>query len=344
MVTGGGGYIGSHAVKKLLRLGLRVVVFDNFSRGYREPLEIISKYGDLTVVEGDLRNKKDIQNAFRKQHIEAVMHFAAMCLVNESMEKPELYFENNALGTLNLLEVMREEGVKKVIFSSTCAVYGNSMYLPVDENHPTMPENPYGQSKLMAEDIIKWFGKIHGIKYAILRYFNVCGADSEGEIGDSKRPSELLVQNAVRGALEIQDFKLTCPQVDTRDGTPVRDYVDVEDLVEAHIKALEYLESGESTTFNIGNGKGFSVQEIIQAVHQETGKSFKVEAGAVRKGEYAEIYADTKKIEKLLDWYPRKSLKDSISSLTKWYKNKPNGYEVTIADKVASVIIDPINI
>src|SRR6185369_6818148 len=254
LVTGGGGYIGSHAVKRLLKEGHSVVVLDNFSRGWRESLEILKKYGTLYVVEGDIAKKEDLEKLFQKYKFDSVMHFAALCSVDESMKKPELYFRNNAFGTLNLLAIMQELGVKKLIYSSTCAVYGNAKYLPIDEKQPTLPENPYGESKLMAEKIIEWFGKVHGLRYAILRYFNVCGADSEGEIGDSKKPSELLVQNAVRGALGIEDFKLTYGVVDTPDGTPIRDYIDVEDLVEAHLSALSYLEQGQkSEIFNLGN-------------------------------------------------------------------------------------------
>jgi UDP-glucose 4-epimerase len=244
------------------------------------------------------------------------------------MKKPELYFENNVMGTLNLLEVMRQAGVKKIIFSSTCAVYGNAEYLPIDEKHPTKPESPYGESKLMAEKIIQWFDRLHGFNYVILRYFNVCGADSDGEIGDSKKPSELLVQNAVRGALGLADFRLTCPEVNTPDGTPIRDYIDVEDLVEAHLSAYAYLEQGQtSAIFNLGNGKGWSVQEIIHAVRKELSVEFTVAKGEERQGEYSEVYADIGKAQSALHFSPRKTLADSVKSLVKWYTQKPRGYE-----------------
>jgi len=329
LVTGGAGYIGSHAVKKLLQEGFEVVVLDNFSRGWRKPLEILKKYGKLFVVEGDIIQLEDLRQLFRKHKIDVVMHFAASCLVSESMDKPDFYFRNNSFGTLNLLQAMREAQVDKMIFSSTCAVYGNAKYLPIDENHPTSPENPYGESKIMAEKIIEWFGKLHNIHYVIFRYFNVCGADLNGEIGDSKKPSELLVQNAVRSALGIEQFRLTCPKVSTPDGTPIRDYIDVEDVVKAHLKALEYMNrGGDSAVLNIGNGTGWSVKEIIEAVKRVTGKEFDVIADSLpRKGEYEEVYASSEKTKDLLGWSSKKSLNESINSLVLWYQSHPNGYE-----------------
>lgn len=329
LLTGAGGYIGSHAVKRLLQGGHKVVAFDNFSRGYREPLELLSKYGDLTISEGDLCVKDDIKNIFKKEKIDTVMHFAALCLVDESIERPEMYFKNNTLGTLNLLEMMREHSVVKLIFSSTCAIYGNAEYLPIDEKHPTNPENPYGESKLMAEKMIKWFSRAHGFKYVILRYFNVSGADSSGEIGDSKKPSQLLVQNAVRGALGIEPFALTCPTVPTRDGTPIRDYIDVLDIVDAHIKALGYLEGGgENTVLNLGNGRGWSVKEILETVKSELGINFEIQKSTnPRKGEYKEVYANIEEVKKILGWQPQRKLKDSVESLKKWYEKKPHGYK-----------------
>ncbi|MDE2399402.1 MAG: UDP-glucose 4-epimerase GalE [Patescibacteria group bacterium] len=327
LVTGGGGYIGSHAVKRLLKENYSVVVFDNFSRGFREPLEILNKYGELNIVEGDLLKEEDIKKVFKKYKIDAVMHFAALCLVDESTKKPELYFKNNVIGTLNLVEAMNEAGVKKIILSSTCAVYGDAEYLPIDERHITKPTNPYGESKLMAEKIIHWFNITYKFNYAILRYFNVCGADSDGEIGDSKKPSELLMQNAVRGALGIEDFKLTCPKVDTLDGTPIRDYVDVEDIIDAHMKALYYLKDNNSLICNLGNGHGISVKEIIRSVQKELDVNFQIHFSNTRMGEYVEVYANNSVAKDLLKWTPNKTLKDSIKSLVVWYSHYPKGYK-----------------
>jgi len=330
MVTGGAGFIGSHAVLLLLQKGYKVAVLDNLFRGYGEVVEVLAeKYGKESVglYNVDLRERSKVEEVIKEVKPEGVLHFAALCLVNESMENPGLYFENNDLGTLNLLEVLRKAGVDKLVFSSTCAVYGESQYLPVDEKHPTNPSNPYGQSKLIAEEMIRWFGKIYGLKYAIFRYFNVAGADEEGVIGDSKRPSQLLMQNAVRGALGIEPFKLTCPKVDTPDTTPIRDYVNVLDLGEAHILAFEYLvNGGASETFNLGTGRGNSVLEIVNKVKEITGVDFPVERGEARKGEYAQIYADITKVKEILGWQPKRTIGDSVEALVKWYKNRPSGW------------------
>jgi len=328
LVTGGAGYIGSHAVKALLEQGYEVVVFDNLFRGFKEAIGVLKKnFSRLKFYQGDLRNYADIAQVFKKESIEEVMHFAALCLVSESMEKLGEYFENNVLGTLNLLKAMAQFDVGKLIFSSTCAVYGESQYLPVDEKHPTNPNSPYGESKLMVEKEIYWFGQLKSLKYVILRYFNVTGASSDGLIGDSKKPSQLLVQNAVRGALNIEPFQLTCPKVDTPDGTPIRDYLNVEDLAAAHLKALDYLaQGGKSDIFNLGTGQGNSVLEVVSSVQKITKVKFPVSKGETRRGEYAQVYADISKAKKVLQWEPRKTITDSILSLVKWYKNRPNGW------------------
>jgi UDP-glucose 4-epimerase len=320
LVTGGAGYIGSHAVKLLLEKGERVAVLDNLSRGYSQAIETLQKkYGkdNLLFFKADGKIKP-----------EGIMHFAAFCLPNESMEKPEIYFENNVFGSLNLLEVMKENGIKNLVFSSTCAVYGESKYLPMDEKHPLSPINPYGESKLIVERMIGWFEKVYGLKSVVFRYFNVSGASADGIIGDSKKPSQLLVQNAVKGALGIEPFKLTCPKVETVDGTPIRDYINVEDLVEAHAAALAYLKSGgESEVFNLGTGRGNSVLEVVEVVKKTTGKSFPIEPGEARKGEYAEVYADISKAKQILKWEPKKTIEDSVKALVKWYTNHPRGWE-----------------
>lgn len=330
LITGGAGYIGSHAVLTLLEKGYEVAIVDSLFRGYREVVDVlVKKYGQAKVsfYEVDLRDKEKLDLVVKKVAPVGVLHFAALCLVNESMEQPELYFENNDMGTLNLLNVLKNNQVKNLVFSSTCAVYGESQYLPVDEKHPTKPSNPYGESKLIAEEMIKWFGKIYGLKYTIFRYFNVAGAAADGLIGDSKKPSQLLMQNAVRGALGIEPFKLTCPEVKTPDTTPIRDYINVLDLAEAHVLAFEYLyNGGGSEIFNLGTGKGNSVMEIINQVKMITGADFPVERGEARKGEYAEIYANIGKAKSILGWEPKRTIKESVESLVAWYKNKPRGW------------------
>lgn len=329
LITGAGGYIGSVAARLFLSRGFRVVALDNFSTGYRAPLTRLGReFGDkkLRVVEADLTG--DISPVFTEEkHITAVVHFAAACSVDESMKNPEKYFANNVLGSHNLLVAMMRHNVDTIIFSSTCAVYGDAQYVPVDEKHPTMPSNPYGASKLMTEEMIRWYGKLHKLRYVILRYFNVCGATDDGVIGDSKKPSSLLVQNAVRGALGIAPFSLTCPKVPTPDRTPIRDYINVVDLCEAHVKALEYLRNGgESTTLNLGTGIGYSVREIIRTAQKVTGKPFRIGRARARSGEYPKMIAATSKAKKVLGWKPTHTLKDSITSLVSWYTKHPNGW------------------
>ncbi len=328
LVTGGAGYIGSHAVRALVKKGWPVVVFDNLKRGWRQAIEVLdAEYGEVKFYEGDLKDKSAIRQVFQDENIGAVLHFAALCLVSESMDQPGRYFHNNVLGTLNLLESMQAAGVGRLVFSSTCAVYGDNQYLPVDEKHPLDPNSPYGASKMMAEEEIGWFSRLYDMKHVIFRYFNVAGAAEDGLIGDSKKPSQLLVQNAVRGALGIEPFKLTCPKVDTPDGTPIRDYVNVEDLVDAHLKALDYLaDDNPSDVFNLGTGTGYSVLEIIEQVQEITGHEFPVEPGEERQGEYAEIYADNSKAKEALGWQPRRDLADTVKSLVKWYENHPDGW------------------
>ena len=327
LITGGAGYIGSHAVKHFLNHGYEVVVLDNLSHGWQEAIDTLSQLGSVTFVQADLRDKVALKELFSAHKISAVLHFAALCSVDESMKDPGLYFDNNVAGTLTLLEAMQEASVKQLIFSSTCAVYGESQYLPMDEKHPTNPANPYGESKLMVEQMIRWYGELHNLSYVILRYFNVCGAASDGLIGDSKKPSLLLLQNAVRGALGIEKFSYTCQKVDTLDGTPIRDYIDVEDLVSAHKAALDYLQAGGSSdVFNLGNGRGWSVKEIVSSVEEYFGVSLAGEDRHTRQGEYAEVYANTRKANEVLKWQTKKSLLDSIKSLEVWYKEKPNGY------------------
>ncbi len=330
LVTGGAGYIGSVAVYLLLQKGYKVVVIDNFTTGHEKSLKFFESNfkSNFTYDKADLNDPSSLKKVFEKEkNIDAVLHYAAFCLVNESMENPQKYFQNNVVGTHNLLSVILEYGIKNLVFSSTCAVYGEAKYVPVDEKHPTDPSNPYGSSKRMIEMMIEWYGKLKGLNHVILRYFNVCGASDDGKVGDSKSPSVLLVQNAVRGALGIEPFYLTCPEVDTPDKTPIRDYVNVVDLNEAHIKALEYLFSGgESGVINLGTGSGNSVLEILRAVEKETGYKFDLKKGEIRKGEYSKMVADITKAKSLLKWEPKRTIEDSVHSLLTWYKSHPKGW------------------
>jgi len=329
LVTGCAGYIGSVATDLFLNNGYAVVGVDNFQTGYRQPIEILKKkYSDFVFYEKDLR--EDLSFVFKKEKdIKAVVHYAASCMVDESMKNPQKYFLNNVLGSLNLLNTMIQFNVKRIVFSSTCAVYGETEYTPVDENHPTNPVNPYGESKRMVEKIIEWYGRLLGLNYFILRYFNVCGASDDGEIGDSKKPSVLLVQNAVRGALGIEKFYLTCPNVNTADGTPIRDYINVVDLNEAHLLAVEKLleEGNIFEIINLGTGTGNSVLEIVNQVEKITGKKIERVFGKTRAGEYAKIYASIEKARNILEWRPKRTIEDSVRSLIAWYKDHPNGWE-----------------
>jgi len=328
LVTGGGGYIGSVAVYLLLQNDYHVVVVDNFTTGYEKPLqEFKSRFkSKFEYYKKDLREPLDI--IFKKEgDIDAVIHYAASCLVSESMQDPVKYFSNNVCGSQNLLSSMLKFGINNLVFSSTCAVYGETDNVPVDEKHKTKPSNPYGESKLMVEKMIRWYGKLKDLNYVILRYFNVCGASDDGIIGDSKRPSVLLMQNAVRGALGIEKFFLTCPKVKTKDETPIRDYINVVDLNLAHIKALEYLFAGrKSDVINLGTGTGNSVLEIVNEVKRITGSDFKLKRGDARDGEYEKIFASIEKARKLLGWKPERSIEDSVRSLITWYKVHPQGW------------------
>ncbi len=331
LITGGAGYIGSHAVLESLKKGYKVTVVDSLFRGYKEVMDVLQMtYGHdkLSFYKVDLRNKDELDKVFEKEKPEAVMHFGALCLVNESTQNPDLYFDNNVVGSVNLLGTMDKYGIRKIVFSSTSEVYGENEYLPIDEKHKLNPTNPYGMSKKMIEDVIGQYAKWKDLRYVIFRYFNVTGADDNGMVGDSKKPSVLLVQNAVRGALGLSEFKLTCPKVDTRDGSTIRDYVNVMDLVDAHILALNYLDKGgESDVFNLGTEKGYSTLEIVDQVQKITGVKFEIGKGEVRQGEPAEKYANASKAKKILGWKPKRGIAESVESLVKWYKKRPDGWK-----------------
>ena len=329
LVTGGGGYIGSVASYLLLQSGYELVVIDNYSKGFRQPLEILTKDFEKKKFRYYKSDLSELHTIFNKEkNFDAVIHYAAFCDVNESIENPQKYFSNNVCGSQTLLEQMIDNGIDKLVFSSTSEVYGEARYMPIDEKHATSPINPYGASKLMVEDIIRWYGKLKNLNYVILRYFNVCGASDDGLIGDSKKPSTLLVQNVVRGALGIEKFYLTCPKVETYDKTPIRDYINVVDLNLAHMKSLNYLiEGGQSNIFNLGTGSGNSVLEIVRSVEKVTGKKINRKWGKTRKGEPIKKIANIKKANTVLKWRPERTIEDSIESLVKWYSKYPKGWK-----------------
>jgi UDP-glucose 4-epimerase len=328
LITGGAGYIGSHASRLFLEKGYPVVVFDNLSNSGRGVIDQLKNYGNLKFIKGDLRDKNSLATLFdENKGIEAVLHFAGVISVGESVKNPYKYYENNVYGSLNLFDTMATHNVKNIVFSSTCAVYGESKYLPVDENHPLQPTNPYGETKLNVERILNWYHKLYGINYVIFRYFNVCGAAPDGELGYDNQPSEHLIPNALKGALGLAEFNLTYSKVKTKDGSPVRDYVNVNDLVEAHFKGFEFLMTEQkNAVINLGTGKGFSVEEIINKVEELTGTKITREFGEVRKGEYAEIYANFSKAKVLLAWEPKRTLGESLESLKLWFEKHPQGF------------------
>lgn len=331
LLTGAAGYIGSVATDLLLHNGHEVVAIDNLTTGHQAAMDFLQKkYSQvkLRFYQADLRD--DLSDIFKKESgIDAALHYAACCSVDESMKNPHKYFNNNIFGTDNLLTTLLEHNINKIVFSSTCAVYGEAKYVPIDEKHPTNPSNPYGSSKRMIEQIMEWYSKQLGLKYVILRYFNVCGASDDGSVGDSKKPSLLLVQNAVRGALGIEPFSLTCGTVDTPDKTPIRDYINVVDLNLAHLKALDYLYTGgDSQIINLGTGTGNSVLEIVKKVEEITGTKLEMNRAAQpRIGEYATSIAAIAKAKEVLGWQPTHSISDSINSLITWYKSHPHGWQ-----------------
>lgn len=317
LVTGGAGYIGSHCVLKLLDLGKEVVVFDNLSTGH---IETIEKLKGAKFVQGDLKNFQDINTLFDNYKIDKVVHFAAFSLVAESMTEPYKYFQNNVCGSLNLLEAMVKHNCKKIVFSSTAAVYGEPEYTPIDEKHPKAPINPYGETKLTVEMIMDDFDRAYGVKSVRLRYFNVAGADNQCRIGEWHNPESHLIPNILKSALgKSKIFKLFGEDYPTKDGTCVRDYIDVNDLINAHILALDYLErGGETDIFNLGTQNGSTVKEVFTASETITGKEIPLEICPRRDGDPAILVANNTKAAKVLGWNPEHSLLDSVNSAWTW--------------------------
>ncbi|MCZ3364327.1 MULTISPECIES: UDP-glucose 4-epimerase GalE [Methanobacterium] len=317
LIVGGAGYIGSHLNKEINKKGIETVIFDNLSYGHRD----FVKWG--TFEKGDLGNIDDIRNVFKKYPIEAVMHFAAFTYVGESVEDPQKYYTNNVKNTLNLLQVMLEENVKYFVFSSTCATYGNPVEIPITENHPQNPINPYGKGKLMVETVLKDYSDAYGLKYASLRYFNAAGADPESEVGELHNPETHLIPLILDVAAgRREDIKIFGTDYDTPDGTCIRDYIHVTDLAEAHILALEYLQnSGESDFFNLGNGNGFSVKEVIETAEEVTGKNIKAVEAERRAGDPPILVGSSDKAKEKLNWKPKyDELSTIIETAWNWHK------------------------
>lgn len=318
LVMGGAGYIGSHTVKHLLDNGYEVVVADNLIYGHREAVDKRAQF-----VLADLADIESLEQLFQNHKIDAVVHFAAFAYVGESVEAPEKYYYNNVVGTLNLLKVMLAHGVKKIVFSSTCATYGEPHYTPIDEKHNQTPINPYGRSKLMIEQIFADYEKSYGLQYIALRYFNAAGCSADGSIGESHMPETHLIPlvlQAISG--QRQNIKVFGSDYDTPDGTCIRDYIHVEDLALAHRLALEKL--GEfSGCINLGTGVGTSVKEIIIAAEEVSHKKCPVEYVSRRAGDPARLFADNRKAKEILGWYPKYiDIKEIIRTAWNWELNR----------------------
>ncbi|MED4925172.1 UDP-glucose 4-epimerase GalE [Anoxybacillus geothermalis] len=323
LVCGGAGYIGSHAVYRLLEKGERVVVVDNLQTGHREAV-----HPDAVFCQGDIRDREFLRTVFRQHDIEAVIHFAANSLVGESMEEPLKYYDNNVYGTQVLLEVMREFGVKQIVFSSTAAVYGEPKQIPIVETDPTEPTNAYGETKLAMEKMMKWADRAYGIRSISLRYFNVAGAYGT-TIGEDHNPETHLIPLILKVPLgQREEISVFGDDYDTPDGTCIRDYIHVLDLVDAHWLALEKLRSGaDSDVYNLGNGNGFSVKEVIEAARQVTGHPIPARVVARRPGDPARLVASSEKAKRELGWEPKyPSITDIVASAWEWHQARPNGY------------------
>jgi UDP-glucose 4-epimerase len=310
LVVGGAGYIGSHMVKRLQQGNYSVTTLDDFSTGYRDAV-----IGGR-LVEGNLADLAMLDRVFADGRFDAVLHFASFIQVGESVAHPAKYYANNLVNTLNLLNAMLQHGVTSFVFSSTAAIFGEPQYVPIDEKHPVAPINPYGASKAMVEQVLRDYDKAYGLKSICLRYFNACGADPEGELGERHEPETHLIPLALqavsgrRGALKVfgRDY-------DTPDGTCIRDYVHVADLCDAHVKALEWLDcGGASAAFNLGNGEGFSVAEVVEAVGRVTGNPVPLVEGPRRAGDPARLVADSGLARQSLGWKPRYCDLDTIIS------------------------------
>ncbi len=325
LVCGGAGYIGSHTVFELIDRGEEVVIVDNFQTGHKGAIHPKAK-----LYEGDIRDKTFLDKVFSENDIEAVIHFAANSLVGESVTKPLKYYDNNVYGTKVLLEVMTNHEVKKIVFSSTAAVYGEPENIPILESDKTEPTNPYGETKIAMEKMFKWADNAYGVKYVSLRYFNVAGAHKSATIGEDHNPETHLIPLILQVPLGKREYiSIFGDDYDTDDGTCVRDYIHVTDLAGAHILALEKLRREEnSAIYNLGNGKGFSVKEMIEAARSVTGHPIPAKIDKRRPGDPAKLVASSQRAVKELNWKPSfVDVEDIIRSAWNWHENKPNGFE-----------------
>lgn len=322
LIVGGAGYIGSINVKMFLSCGYEVVVVDNLNTGHISSVDKRAKFYQL-----DIRNKSELVKVLEVEKVDAVVHFAALSLVGVSMKDPLAYFDNNVYGMITLLQAMQEVGVNKIVFSSSAATYGEQEEMPLTENSPTEPTSVYGETKLMMERIMKWCDKCIGIKYVSLRYFNAAGASSDGELGEDHNPETHLIPLILQVPLNKRDhISIYGNDYPTKDGTCIRDYIHVEDLASAHIKAVEYLlEGNKSNIFNLGSGTGQSVNEMIETSEKVVNQTIKKEYVSRRPGDPAVLIASNKKAKEVLKWENTKNLEDIISSAYNFHKKHPDG-------------------
>lgn len=324
LVLGGAGYIGSHTVYELIDRGEDVVIIDNLETGHIEAVHEKARF-----YQGDIRDRAFLDSVFEKEHIDAVIHFAANSLVGESMTNPLKYYDNNLNGTKVLLEAMNAHDIKKIVFSSTAATYGEPERVPILETDKTEPTNAYGETKLSMEKMFKWCDRAYGLKYVSLRYFNACGAHVSGNIGEAHKPETHLIPLILQVPLgQREAISVFGDDYDTKDGTCVRDYIHVTDLAQAHILAVKYLmEGNESNIFNLGNGVGFTVKEVIETAKKATGKDIKAVMDERRAGDPAQLIASSEKAKTILGWKPEHAdLEEIISSAWKWHSTHPNGF------------------
>ncbi|MFQ5738921.1 MAG: UDP-glucose 4-epimerase GalE [Acidobacteriota bacterium] len=319
LVTGGAGYIGSHTVRELSAAGFCPVTIDNLSEGHRQAV----LEGDF--VTGDLGDRSFLEDVFQKYTFEGVIHFAGRCYVGESMEDPLLYYRHNVANGLRLLDVMRRRGVKKFIFSSSCATYGNPQSVPIDEGHPQQPVSPYGESKYFLERILRQCDRAYRLRSVSLRYFNASGASLDGCLGESHHPETHLIPRVLQVAKgELERIQVFGGDYPTRDGTCIRDYIHVVDLAAAHVRALQWLAKNErSEAFNLGTGQGGSVKEVVETARRLTGREIPLEIVPRRAGDPPELVADARKVNEALQWRPRYSdLATILETAWKWERNR----------------------
>ena len=324
LVTGGAGYIGSHTVKALLEKGHSVTVLDNLSRGHRKAVP-----ADVELIEEDIHHLDRVKQILTDRNIEGVMHFAAHSQVGESMENPTIYYDNNVVGSYNLLEAVRQAGVKYFVFSSTAAVYGEPEKTPITEDMPYQPTNVYGQTKLMIEHMLAQFSRAYGLRYVALRYFNAAGADAGGMIGEDHTPETHLIPLILQTALgQRRSIKIFGTDYPTADGTCIRDYIHVTDLADAHVRVLDYLaHGGQSQYFNLGTQHGMSVRQMIETAKKVTGRDFAVEEAPRRAGDPAVLIASSEKIQAVTGWSPVHSdVEHIIADAWNWHRTHPEGY------------------